>query len=172
MARYAQGVEEAFAQLYDRYEGPLYEFCVRQLGDRDAADDTFQEVMRRLVDARHTYEPRGRFAAWMFTIARRLCVDQLRERRRTVSIEALPDTVQPHDAAAAAVDDEIAVRDELQRLLARLPVEQREVVLLSKYHGFTYAEIAEIVGGTEVAAKQKTYRALKSLRAWVSAGAS
>ncbi|MFQ5690838.1 MAG: RNA polymerase sigma factor [Gemmatimonadota bacterium] len=165
MARYARGDIGAFEQLYDRYESPLYEFCVRQLADRDDAADAFQEVVRRVVDARHEYEPRGTFAGWLFTIARRVCIDRLREAARTSPLETVRDPGGPRHVTGASHEHRLLFRDELQRLLALLPPEQREVLLLSKYSGFTYGEIARMVGGTEAGARQKAYRALKTLRA-------
>ncbi len=165
MARYAQGDVAAFEELYQRYESRLYGFSLRYLGDPDAAADAFQETFIRVIEARNSYEPRGRFASWLFTIARRVCVDQLRLAKRKASVEAMPDQSESLIAPAGSVEERLAHQDEVQQLLALLPAEQREVLLLSKYHGFTYSEIAEMVGSSEVAVKQKAYRALKTLRA-------
>ncbi len=164
MARYVAGDLTAFDELYQQYEGRLYGFCLRYLGDPDVAADAFQEVFKRLIDARSGYEPRGRFASWLFTIARRVCVERLRGDRRDESLKAVAeratDILQP-----ANPEERLARQDQVQRVVQALPLEQREVLLLSKYHGFTYREIAEMAGSSEVAVKQKVYRALKTLRA-------
>jgi RNA polymerase sigma-70 factor (ECF subfamily) len=165
MARYAGGDVAAFQELYDRYEGRLYGFCLRYLGDRDAAADAFQEVFERLIDARNKYEPRSRFASWLFTIARRVCLDRLREDRRNESLEAGAERPVLEVDDTGHPDDDLARRDEVQRLIRALPVKQREVLLLSKYYGFSYGEIAEMLGSSEVAVKQRAYRALQALRA-------
>lgn len=164
MVRYAGGDADAFDALYHRYDARIYGFCLRYLQNGDAAADAFQDVFRRVVDARSAYEPRGRFASWIFTIARRVCVDAVRAAAPT----------EPLQPAATAALDEVAVpadfearltrRDTLQRLLARLPAQQREALLLSKHYGFAYGEIAEMTGSTEAAVKQKVYRALQTLR--------
>ena len=165
MTRYAAGDPGAFEELYYRYEGRLYGFCLRYLGEPDAAADAFQDVFKRLIDARSSYEPRGRFASWLFTIARRVCVDRLREDRRDESLEAVAGGRAAADLFRATHPEQhLARRDAVRRLARTLPAEQREVLLLSKYYGFTYREIAEIVGSSEVAVKQKVYRALKTLR--------
>jgi RNA polymerase sigma-70 factor (ECF subfamily) len=163
MARYAAGELEAFEELYRRHESRVYGFCLRYLVDPDAAADAFQEVFRRVVDARDTYEPRGRFLSWLYTIARRVCADRTRETRRVESLASL----EVGDLSTEAVrhpEERLADEDELGRLLGSLPAEQREALILSKYHGFSYREIAEIVGSSEAAVKQKVYRALMSLR--------
>lgn len=165
MQRYADGQVRAFERLYERYEGRVYGFCLRRLGDPDAAADAFQNAWRRVVDARDRYEPRGRFESWLFTLVRRACGDLRRsrpdaERKMDPAVESVPGPV----ARDPAADDELARRDELRRLLDRLTEGQREALLLSKYHGFTYAEAAEITGSTEAAVKQRVYRALKRLR--------
>ncbi len=168
MVRYARGDVAAFEELYHRYEARLYGFCLRQLGDSDVAADAFQEVFKRVVDARRTYEPKGRFASWIFTIARRVCVDQLRSIERVAPTEADANSRELEASPASPIEDRLAQQDQLQRLLALLPAEQREVLLLSKYEGFSYGEIARMLGSTEVAVRQKAYRALKTLRAHVA----
>ncbi|MBI4539413.1 MAG: sigma-70 family RNA polymerase sigma factor [Gemmatimonadetes bacterium] len=165
MAQYAQGDLRAFEQLYARYERALYGFCLRYLGDADAAADTFQEVFKRVVAAREAYEPRERFRSWLFTIAQRVCVDTLRQARAERSLEAAAGTGAEALAPEPGYAERVVHRDELQHLLAPLPDEQRQALLLSKYEGFSYADIAEITGSTEAAVKQKVYRAIQMVRA-------
>lgn len=166
MRRYADGDVRAFERLYERYEGRVYGFCLRRLGDPAAAADAFQDAWRRVVDARQRYEPRGRFESWLFTLVRRACVERRRSRPDAEERDADPTAESSPTAVAGgpSADDEVARRDELRRLLARLTDGQREALLLSKYQGFTYREVAEITGSTEAAVKQKVYRALKTLR--------
>ncbi len=165
MQRYADGDMRAFERLYERHEGRVFGFCLRRLGDRDAAADAVQDAWRRVVDARERYEPRGKFESWLFTLVRRACADLRRsrpdaERREDPSDES----VRSPTARGPAADEEAARRDELRRLLDRLTDGQREALLLSKYEGFSYREVAEITGSTEAAVKQKVYRALRRLR--------
>ncbi len=160
---YAGGDVTAFEKLYARYEVRVFGFCLRYLGDRDAAADAFQETFMRLVDGAARYEPRGRFPSWVFTIARRVCIDILRTDKKQRSAGDAGDIL-----AIAGPAADIERRDELERYLSRLPPEQREVLLLHRYHGFAYEEVAAMTGSTEAAVKQKAYRALKTLRAAVT----
>ncbi len=158
---YARGDIAAFETLYARYEARMFGFCLRYLGDRDAAADAFQETFMRLVDGAVGYEPRGRFPSWIFTIARRVCLDILRADKKQRSVGDAGDI--PAISGPPAAD--IERRDELERYLSRLPPQQREVLLLHQYHGFAYEEVAAMTGSTVAAVKQKAYRALKTLRA-------
>lgn len=87
MTSYSQGNVTAFHQLYECYERRIYSFCLRYLGDADAAADAFQDVFVRVIDARHRYEARGRFSSWIFTVARRVCMDKIRAHRPTESVD-------------------------------------------------------------------------------------
>lgn len=165
MRRYAAGDVKAFQRLYERYEERVYGFCLRRLGDPDAAADAFQDAWRRVVDGREGYEPRGKFESWLFTLVRRACVDLRRRRSDRESGAGLDEECVPAPAApGTSPEDRLARRNALRRLLARLTDGQREALLLSKYQGFSYREVAEITGSTEAAVKQKVYRALNKLR--------
>lgn len=154
----------AFETLYDRYESSVFGFCLRFLGDRDSAEDALQETMIAVVERAGLYRDRGRFRGWLFTIARNACLDRTRRRAQR---HALRTTAPTRDAAAVRHDPEatLLARDEIARVLAQLTADQREVLLLHRYEGFSYAEIAGITGSTEAAVKQKAYRALLQLRA-------
>lgn len=167
MERYALGEVRAFEELYTRWEGPLFGFLLRMLSDQEAAADAFQEVWSRVIENRERYEPRGRFRSWLFTIARRASADRTRveerERERAWKAHDAVSEGRAGGPAGSALENVIRT-EEIERLLGALPRGQREAVLLSKHHGFSYAEIAEMTGGTEAAVKQKVYRALKALR--------
>ena len=171
MERYAGGNLGAFEELYRRYDRRVYGFCLRYLGDPDAAADAFQEVFVRVIDARERYQGRGLFAAWVFTVASRVCVDLLREHQRTATHAARDGKPTTGASQVGNPEKRLVAMDEVQRVLGALPVEHREVLLLSRYYGFTYGEIADMTGSNESAVKQKAYRALKSLRASKDAGA-
>ena len=158
MARFAAGDVAAFDELYEHYEAPIYGFCLRFLSDTDSAEDAFQEVFMRVIDSCDSYKPRERFRSWVFTVARRVCVDRVRERAH-----------EPLESARGIGEgrssyEDVDSRDEVERVLSVLTPEHREILLLHSYYGFSYSEIGEMVGATEAAVKQKTYRALLSLR--------
>ena len=164
MARFTAGEVAAFETLYDRYETAVFGFCLRLLGDRHSAEDAFQETMIAVVERAPVYRERGRFRGWLFAIARNACLDRA---RRSVRRHALLSATRGRGAGAGVRDPEstLLVRDEIARLLSQLPADQREILLLHRYEGFSYQEIAGITGSTEAAVKQKAHRALRQLRA-------
>lgn len=165
MARYAAGDPDAFRELYGRWADRVYGFCLRYLGDEAEAADALQETFRRLIEARDRYEEQNRFESWLFTLARRACVERVRPESAGREARSLEE-----DAAPTPVADtpdpgrRVSARDELQRALGRLTEGQREALLLSRWEGFSYAEIAEMTESTEAAVKQRVYRALRRLR--------
>ena len=162
MARFAAGRADAFTELSDRYEAPVFGFCLRLLGDADSAEDAFQDTMMAVIEHRLRYRAHGRLRSWLFTIARNVCRDRARvgERRtRLLTLHGSP--VQAVDVGPARA---IESRDELTRILATLSVDHREILLLHRYQGFSYAEIAEMTSSTEASVKQKAYRAVMALR--------
>lgn len=161
MARFAEGDAAAFEALYARHETWLYGFCVSMLSDADMADDAFQETFIRVVATRSSYTAEGRFRPWLLTIARRICLDAIRRRQRMprsheTKLEDVPDRADP----AGMLD----ARDQLARLLSQLPAEQREMLLLHRYQGLSFVEIAELTESSEAGVKQRAYRALCRLR--------
>lgn len=174
MLAYASGDAEAFRSLYERYERQVYNFCLRYVGDPDMAADLLQETFIKIIEARRRYRSTGRFSGWLFSIARNLCIDRLRAgEREQVAIERTGQSKESpwYPEPAKATASALVQRNELVTVaLTSLPVAQREVLLLSKYHGFSYREIAAMVSSTEAAVKQQVYRALKSLREQFASG--
>jgi RNA polymerase sigma-70 factor (ECF subfamily) len=170
---------EAFAVITERYQKKVYNVLLRSVQDPTTAEDLFQETFLKAFEARHRYQVRGSFASWLFTIARNLLTDRsrlqgrgkvisldARDRSGAVAPESLGDT---HADPAPAPDALVATRERhawVREAVARLPEGQREILLLSRYHGMSYQQIAEIVGCSAEAVKQKVYRAMVTLRSW------
>ena len=165
MMRFKGGDAAAFELLYDRYEAQLFGLCLRLLGSRAEAEDALQDAFCKVVDRRDSFEPHGSFRSWIFTIVRFTCMDRLRvaktEQQFLQRVDA-SDRAEPHES-------EMLARTDVDRLLMLLPIEQREVLVLHRLHGFSQAEIATMLGGTEASVRQKSYRALKALRTQVAA---
>jgi RNA polymerase sigma-70 factor (ECF subfamily) len=164
MARIRAGDTDAFAELYQRHASAVLTFLVRLTGDRRVGEDLLQETFVRVFRARESYEPSGRFRAFLFTIARRLVTDW-RRRRAAAAIDdpaALEALEAPDRAEHRAEARDLAER--VEAALRRLPAALREIVLLSRYAGLTAEEIARVTGSTPGAVRVGLHRALRRLR--------
>lgn len=155
---------EAFEQLYQRYRRPLFRFLHRYLHDAADAEEVFQETFLRVFEHRHRFALGGRFATWLYTIARNGCLDRLKRADRRVRLDAGPTDLAP--PAPASVDralDRQREDEAVRRALDTLPPADREVLLL-RAEELPYEAIARVVGTTPAAARQRFHRALRALR--------
>lgn len=160
MARVAAGDMAALGTLFERFKQPLFRFLYRLLRQTAPAEDLLQEAFLRVYDRRRHYKPGMRFATWLYTIAYHLAVDSLRrEARCEIRDDLDAELAAPHDDYSRA-ETARAVRD----ALAELPAEQRTVLILREYEGFSYREVARIVGCSEEAARVRGHRARQALR--------
>jgi len=166
MLAYRGGDAGAFETLYRRHRGALYRFVLRSLKQRAAAEELFQEVWIRVIEARSRYSPQARFTTWLYTIAHNLLVDHW--RRKGLSLVQLDE-----ELAIAAADNparQAEARESLARLmqaLEALPPAQREAFLLHEEAGLSVAEIAAATGAGEEAAKSRLRYAMAKLKAAV-----
>ena len=166
MLRYAAGDAAAFEALYARHRAPLSRYVLRQV-DRDNADELYQDIWLKLIDARGGYEPSAKFTTWLYRIARNRLIDHYRRRSirpvdndiSAISTHAGRDCDQP--------EQRVESQDKMQRLLAAiadLPREQKDVFLLREQAGLGLAEIADITGASFETAKSRLRYALQRLR--------
>lgn len=157
------------APLFERHHVKLYNYYVRLTGDRDLSEDMVQDVFLRILKYRHTFRGEGLFTTWMFSIARNVQTDYARRWRREQPLndgeESDGDGSYPL-AAVSVADSTDAGYDTalLQDALLRLSADKREALILSRYQGFKYSEIAEISGCSVEAIKVRVHRAMKDLR--------
>jgi RNA polymerase sigma-70 factor (ECF subfamily) len=152
--------------LFERYHRPLYGFFVRLTSQPSVSEDLVQIVFYRILKYRHTYRDEGKFSAWIYHLARKVCADHFRKHAATpipTDPASLPEqadpTATPSDQAAKAEDTVM-----LRTALARLPLEQREVLVLSRLQNLEHKEIARLLDCTVGAVKVRAHRALKELR--------
>jgi RNA polymerase sigma-70 factor (ECF subfamily) len=147
---YQNGETEAFETLVRKYQRPLFTFLLRLVGNRQSAEDLFQDTFLRVLRALPKYNEDGRFSGWLFGIANNLAVDLLR-RKRVQRVYFLND----EEALAAAIDDHSAADAEVERAeamclvegaLRKLPEKQRQVFLLRQHGDLSFKEIAELLG--------------------------
>lgn len=159
----ARNDRRAFASLYRRYVGPVYGYCVRRLGGKEAAEDATSLVFARALAGLPVFRGDRPFRSWLFAIAHNVVVDGHRARRPESPLAEAADLVaadpSPEELALAA--DE---RDAVRALLAQLPPAQRRVVEL-RLAGLSGAEVAQVLGRTPGAVKIAQVRAYARLRA-------
>src|SRR6266852_964260 len=167
----------AFEALVRRHQAPIYNFCLRMLGQADDAADVAQETFVQLYSHLGRLDEREPIAPWLFRVARNRCIDVIR-RRRTVPL-GLPDDAGESTLIGEPADDDplpevVVERADLQRVLsnaiAQLPPAYAEVVALRYAGDRSFAEIAIILDCDEGAARVRFHRAKALLRRHLRAG--
>jgi RNA polymerase sigma-70 factor (ECF subfamily) len=174
MLRYRDGDRAAFGALYARHKGPLYRYLLRYVRNSVVAADLFQDVWSRVIATRARYEPRAKFATFLFSIAHNCAVDFF---RRDLQRRALPG----HETEAPLAEledpehqrpDRMAEFEEQQSALlaalAALPDEQREAFLLHEESGLNLEEIARATDVPIETAKSRLRYAVRKLKSSLS----
>jgi RNA polymerase sigma-70 factor (ECF subfamily) len=174
MNRYCDGEAAAFSALYQRLAPRILAYLVGLIGERAAADDILQLTFLKLHEARDQYVRGANPIPWLYTIAHRTCLDELRRRKRSkVKLTTdgdLPMTREPRAALDGSSEEQAQRRQEEAMatiplsVLEQLPENQREALILTKLHGHSHAEAAQISGTTPGAIKLRAHRAYESLR--------
>ena len=167
-----RGSEEAFRDLVLRFERPVYALILRMVHDAETAEDLAQEVFVKAYRHLASYDPRRKFASWLFKVAHNSTIDHLRRAQLdTVPLAAeqedgggllavLADTSAESPAAAAERRD---MARALERAIARLRPEYREAGVLRYVEGLAYQEICEVLGLPAGTVKTNLHRARKEL---------
>jgi len=166
MERVKNGDDGAFEELLTRHYQSVYRLAYRFLYDSPEAEDITQEVFLRVFRAAQTYSPKAKFSTWLYTITKNLCFNELR-KKRSVTIFSIEDEMLPElssmDESPVSKLEEAEVKKRVLDAVRELPANLRIAVLLLKYHGLSYEEVAEILGCTVNAVKLRVHRAKKFL---------
>jgi RNA polymerase sigma-70 factor (ECF subfamily) len=142
-----RGEPEALRELFESHKDKVYSIALRYSGDSAVAMDTAQDVFLKLFSAIHNFRGGANFDSWLYRIVVNSCLDQKRRTRRLIPlVDGLLDALQSPGASALdqVVRSELSSR--LRSAVARLPAEQRIVIVLRYTQGLSYDEIAEILG--------------------------
>jgi RNA polymerase sigma-70 factor (ECF subfamily) len=167
MMRVRDGDVDELGILFERHHGRLFAFCLRMTGDRDTAGDLVQEVFVRMLRYRTTYREQGAFLAWMYRLARNVCVDHFRHQGGAVREVAEDEAAVDLPSQEALPAERASRREEvrlLERALRKLSAEKRETLLLARFGSMPYAQIAEALGCTVSTVKVRVHRAVRELR--------
>ncbi len=175
MLRAKQGDGGAFTELVEKYKQPVMNLAFRTLRDLTEAEDLAQAVFVQVWKAAPRYEATAKFSTWLFTIARNLCLNEIRRRTRhpAGSLDQTREDAedqplyQVEDKRVAPASEEL-LRGELvekvEAALARLPENQRTALLLCRQEELSYEEIAAVLGCSLSATKSLIHRARETLK--------
>lgn len=175
MLRVREGDDAAFEALVEKYKQPVLNVLYRTLPDAAEAEDLAQNVFLQVYKSAGRYQVTAKFSTWLFTIARNLCLNEIRRRSRhpadSLDQTAADDEHQPHrqyqDTKTTAPPD-LALRGELEakvaQAIAALPEKQRTALLLCREEELSYEAIAEVLGVSLSATKSLIHRARETLK--------
>ena len=163
MAMVRDGDVARLGLLFERHQRRIYSFIHRLIGDPSQSEDLVQEVFFRLLEYRASYRDEVPFLPWFFRIARNVCNDHFRaDKGREQPAEEGDESWETPDPMGDLCHQwDLAT---LEKAFAALPSEKREVLLLSRFEGLKYQQIAEMSGVSVAAIKVRVHRALEELR--------
>ncbi len=165
-ARFMGGDDTAFMELFDRHTHRLYLYCLKFVHDRVLAEDLVHDIWERFIKLREKDPaPLQNPAGYLVRMARNLCLNHIRDTKKFSGLEDVPEQELPHTDIK-----ELSHHEELVLMaLPRLPVSQREVLILNAYSGYRFDEIAEILGESVGAIRTRAWRARNQLGRIISA---
>jgi RNA polymerase sigma-70 factor, ECF subfamily len=178
MLRVKRGDREAFAELVDKYKQPVMNFVYRSLRDETEAEDLAQNAFLQVYKSRSRYKQTAKFSTWLFTIARNLCLNELRRRYRHPA-ESIEETQIENESREGATQrqyedkSQMAPQEKLlhgelaqkiEEALAELPENQRSAILLCRQDELSYEEIADILDCSLSATKSLIHRGRETLK--------
>jgi RNA polymerase sigma-70 factor (ECF subfamily) len=163
--RFFAGENAALVELYDRHNHRLYLYCLKLLGSQEQAEDLTQELWERVARLRSNPQRVLNPIGFFLRIARNLCFNQLKARKRFSPLDTLHDSAHPSYAMRELSDME----DLVVAALAELPEDHREVLVLNLYCGYRLDEIATMLGKSADAIRKRASRARIQLRSLVLA---
>lgn len=174
MLRWQGGDDGAFTEIVDLYSGQVFALLTRFLGrSHSGREDMVQDVFLRVLKSRDRYEPSAKFTTWLYSIALRMSINETERSygRGAVSLDERDADGQramdPEDVDGETPEGSMEADDRtraVRQAIADLPESQRVALVLSRYHGLPYAEIADVVGSSEKAIKSLIHRARETLR--------
>ncbi len=173
MMEYKSGDINALEEIFQRYKRPMLNYAFKLLNNYADAEDVVGEVFYVLTAQKDAYQPQAKFSTWLYTIAHNLCIDRIRKNKKIFPLwfkknktdkdyEELdiPDTKFLPNTPAEEKDTSFFVK----RSLEKLPLEQKEAIVLREYHGLNYEDIGKVLNCSLEKVKILIFRARERLR--------
>lgn len=175
MLRVKRGDLPAFEELVEKYKQPVINVITRTLRDQTEAEDLAQNVFVQVYKSAHRYQVTAKFSTWLFTIARNLCLNEIRRRSRHPADSLDTSQSDNEDLPARQFEDvntfsprENVLHGELeqkvQAALDELPEKQRTAIVLCRQDELSYEDISEVLGCSLSATKSLIHRARETLK--------
>ena len=175
MLRVKQGDSDAFAQLVNKYKQPVINLAHRTLRDPIEAEDIAQNVFVQVYKSAERYKVSAKFSTWLFTIARNLCLNEIRRRSRHPAESMDAPHPEHEDQPLHQFEDKKTftppesllhgeLKAKIEEALAELPENQRTAILLCRQEELSYEEIAEVLGCSLSATKSLIHRGRETLK--------
>jgi RNA polymerase sigma factor (sigma-70 family) len=163
--RFIAGDNTACVVLFKRHNQRLFTYCLKLTGDSAQAEDLAQEVWGRMIEFRAERRPLENPIGFLIRMARNLCLDYLKTRKKILPLDAISESSHPVYSM-----QELSEREELiVTSIQKLPVDYRDVLILNTYCGYSFEEIASILGKSPEAIWTRASRARTLLRTIVRA---
>ena len=161
------------SEIYDRYSARIYNFTYRFLRNSEAAEDATQEVFVKMLKHASQFHGDAKLSTWLFSITANWCRDYLRkaDNKAKEADDVLITLPAPAELSPERNLERRQDEERVRKALTALTPEQREAILLSRYQGLSYAEIAQISGCSEGAVKTRVFRAMEVLKKALSGDA-
>nr|WP_183404266.1 RNA polymerase sigma factor [Hymenobacter luteus] len=166
MLQVKAGQVEKMGLLFERYHRPLFAFFYHSSANATASEDLVQNVFYRMLKYRHTFTGEGEFRTWMYHLARNVLADAARKNKASLHHQDVADWAEKI-AGGPSADGSLQQAQDLallQRAMARLSPDQREVLVLSRLQELKYEQIAQLLNTTVGAVKVRAHRALCHLK--------
>lgn len=154
---FSKGDVDAFNFLYKLYSKKVYRFCLRMLENIDVAKDAFQETFVRIYEYRASYNGQN-FECWLYTTARNTCINHIRRRKSTISIDNIEVAFLPKRHL------DIGIKEHIEEKLNHLPIALKEAFILRDMEDLTYEQIASILQIDLSLVKVRVHRARLKLK--------
>lgn len=176
MQRVRDGDSAAFRELFAKYGEAVVNFASRFVNNRHRAEELAQDAFFQIYRARSRYEPKARFTTYLYRVVTNLCLNELRRfdyQGRTEPLEGRPQR-DAEEGSRELADDSLPIAEDrlagietgarIQKVLDKLPPNQKSALLLSRVEGLSYQEVAQCLATTESAVKSLIFRATQTLR--------
>ena len=163
IAAVAAGDANAFEELVRKYERPVLSTAYRYLGDRAAAEDVAQEIFLKVWRRARSFKGKSSFSTWLYRIAVNQCLN-LRAKRQRRRAKPLDERVADARPGPAERQEREARSRLVREAVAGLPRKQRMALILSKFEGHSYKEIAHIMGVSLASVESLIFRAKRNLK--------